>query len=50
MVGKAVRQRVSEKQLVNRSTCEKHGRISISIGDSDLRRGEGIAAVVERVD
>ncbi len=49
-VGETVRQRISEKQLVNRSTGENLGRITISVGASNLLHGEDLTEFVERAD
>ena len=50
MVGETVRKRISEKELVNRSTGKNLGRITVSVGASNLLHGEELAEFVERAD
>lgn len=49
-VGDKIRERVSTRQLVRRSTQEKLGGITLSIGAAQFRMGEPLGEFIERAD
>jgi diguanylate cyclase len=49
-VGDKIRERVSTRQLVRRSTQERLGGITLSIGAAQFRLGEPLCDLVERAD
>lgn len=49
-LGNAVRETVQARELVKRSTGETLGRVTMSLGVSTLRQGEGAASLIERAD
>lgn len=50
VVAEHIREAVFSKELVKRSTGENLGRITISIGVAEWRRGDTLQSVVERAD
>ncbi len=50
VVAEHIREAVFSKELVKRSTGENLGRITISIGVAEWRRGDTAASIVERAD
>lgn len=50
VVAEHIREAVYSKELVKRSTGENLGRITISIGVSEWRKGDTAASVMERAD
>lgn len=50
VVAEHIREAVFSKELVKRSTGENLGRITISIGVAEWRRGDTLQSIVERAD
>lgn len=50
IVANALRRAVAEKDIVNRATGERLGKITLSVGAAELRRGEKPSALIERAD
>lgn len=50
IVANALRRAVAEKDIINRTTGERLGKITLSVGAAELRRGEKPAALIERAD
>ena len=49
-VAENIRRSVQSKELLKRSTNEKLGRITLSVGVAQCRGGEGAASLIERAD
>lgn len=50
IVANALRKTVSEKEIINRTTGERLGRITLSIGAAQLMRNEKPSSLIERAD
>jgi diguanylate cyclase len=50
VVGNALRKAVATKDVINRSSGEKLGRITMSVGVAEFTPGEDIADLIERAD
>lgn len=50
IVANALRRAVAEKDIINRTTGDRLGKITLSIGAAELRRGEKPASIIERAD
>jgi diguanylate cyclase len=49
-VGNALRKAVATKDVINRNTGEKLGRITMSVGVAEYKSGENITDLIERAD
>ncbi|MBI1216632.1 MAG: diguanylate cyclase [Alphaproteobacteria bacterium] len=49
-VAEMLRRSVENKEVVNKTTEENLGRITLSIGVSEYREGEGVSELIERAD
>ena len=49
-VGNALRKAVATKDVINRNTGEKLGRITMSVGVAEYKNGENIHDTIERAD
>jgi diguanylate cyclase len=45
-----IRRAVMTKELMKRSTGERLGRITISVGVATLRKGDSVQSLIERTD
>lgn len=50
MVGNALRKALATKDVINRNTGEKLGRITMSVGAAEYKRDENINELIERAD
>ncbi len=49
-VGNTLRKVVATKDVINRNTGEKLGRITMSVGVAEFRQGENVTDLIERAD
>jgi diguanylate cyclase len=49
-VGNALRKAVATKDVINRNTAEKLGRITMSVGVAEYKPGENVTDMIERAD
>jgi diguanylate cyclase len=50
VVGNAIRKAIESKEVVNRTTNENLGKITISVGVAEYKPGEDASAIIDRAD